>query len=148
MRLYSTTCACAAVALSRKEIAPMAPKKDKPGALDHPAPAKQSPNGSPESRERDALKVPTDLAALLDGPSYVRAVAAQVDLVAASAKLVISTDEKIAKAELDRLRELIFGKGGPPAADETLRIDWTGIPRPDRASPSFTPPLGGDLDHF
>jgi|GEM_PF-5043196 len=96
---------------------------------------------------QEKLKAPTDPAALLDGPSYVRAVASQVDLVAASAKLVISTDEKIAKAELDRLRELIFGKGGPPPTDETLRIDWTGFPRPDREPPSFTQSTGGDLDH-
>ena len=96
---------------------------------------------------QEKLKTPTDPAALLDGPSYVRAVASQVDLVAASAKLVVSSDEKIAKAELDRLRELIFGKGGPPPTDETLRIDWTGFPRPDREPPSFTQSTGGDLDH-
>jgi hypothetical protein len=96
----------------------------------------------------DALKVPTDPAALVDGPAYVRAVASQVDLVAASAKLVVSTDEKIAKAELDRLRELIFGKGGPAPADDTLRIDWTGIPRPEREPPTFTHASGGErADH-
>jgi hypothetical protein len=55
-----------------------------------------------------------------------------VDLVGASARLVVSHDEKICKAELDRLRELIFGKGGPPQFEEPLRIDWTGVPRPER----------------
>jgi hypothetical protein len=59
----------------------------------------------------------------------VRAVAAKVDLVGASAKLVVSNDEKIAKAELDRLRELIFGKGGPPAADETSQMDFSSMYR-------------------
>ena len=82
--------------------------------------------------ELEALKVPTDRAALVDGPAYVRSVAKHVDLVAASARLVVSSDEKVSKAELDRLRELIFGKGGPPAGDEPLRIDWEGVPRPDR----------------
>ena len=92
---------------------------------------------SPESEQKalavsESLKIPTDPEALLDGPAYVRAVAMHVDLVGASARLVVSTDEKVSKAELDRLRELIFGKGGPAQVDEPLRIDWTGIPRPDR----------------
>jgi hypothetical protein len=89
-------------------------------------------DGSASAVDLEKLKVPTDPEALADGPSYVRAVAQHVDLVGASARLVVSTDEKVSKAELDRLRELIFGKGGPPPADETLRIDWTNIPRPER----------------
>src|SRR5205085_3617073 len=87
--------------------------------------------------ERGALEVPTDPAALMDGPSYVKCVARQVDLVAISARLLLSTDEKIAKAELDRLCELTFGKGGPPPTDDVLRIDWTGMPRPDREPKKF-----------
>jgi len=82
--------------------------------------------------EVEKLKVPTDPEALADGPSYVRAVALHVDLVGASARLVVSHDEKVSKAELDRLRELIFGKGGPQQGDEPLRIDWTDVPRPER----------------
>jgi len=81
--------------------------------------------------EVEKLKVPTDPEALADGPSYVRAVALHVDLVGASARLVVSHDEKVSKAELDRLRELIFGKGGPQQGDEPLRIDWTDVPRPE-----------------
>jgi hypothetical protein len=50
-----------------------------------------------------------------DGSAYVDAVAARVDLVAASVRLVSSDDEKIAKGELDRLREMKFGKIGPAA---------------------------------
>jgi hypothetical protein len=84
--------------------------------------------------EVEKLKVPTDPAALLDGTSYVRAVAQHVDLVAASARLVVSLDEKISKAELDRLRELIFGKGGPQFMEdpEAPHVDFTGFPRPIR----------------
>jgi hypothetical protein len=45
-----------------------------------------------------------------DAGAYVSAVAERVDLVAASARLVQSGDEKIAKSELDRLRDMKFGK--------------------------------------
>lgn len=100
---------------------------------DSDSPAQHAAPGEVDPQEK--LKAPTDPAALLDGPSYVRAVASQVDLVAASAKLVVSTDEKIAKAELDRLRELIFGKGGPQPADETLQIDWSAMTRCDSELP-------------
>jgi hypothetical protein len=102
--------------------------------------------GSHANRSNDELKVPTDLAALEDGPSYVRAVATKVDLVGASAKLVVSQDEKIAKAELDRLRELIFGKGGPAAAEESTRMDWTGFPRPMREPSLTSQPSQGERD--
>ena len=84
------------------------------------------------SADLEKLEVPTDPEALADGPAYVRAVALHVDLVGASARLVVSHDEKVSKAELDRLRELIFGKGGPAQVEETLRIDWTDVPRPER----------------
>jgi hypothetical protein len=96
----------------------------------------------PAPQEIEELKRPTDLAALADGPSYVRAVASQVDLVGVSARLVISTDPKIAKAELDRLRELIFGKGGPPQAEETLQIDWSAMTRCDSDVPGSNGPNG------
>lgn len=100
----------------------------------------KSDEASQPNKSNDDLKVATDLAALADGPSYVRAVAAKVDLVGASAKLVVSTDEKIAKAELDRLRELIFGKGGPQSADETAQMDFTSMyrtaPEPVRSNDS------------
>ena len=109
--------ACAAAALPRQEIEKEEMARPKP---DEAAQANKS---------NDELKVPTDLAALEDGPSYVRAVAAKVDLVGASAKLVVSQDEKIAKAELDRLRELIFGKGGPPPFEETVQMDFSSMYR-------------------
>jgi len=51
-----------------------------------------------------------------DGSTYVDTVAARVDLVAASVRLVSSDDEKIAKGELDRLREMKFGKVGSAAS--------------------------------
>jgi hypothetical protein len=111
--------ACADAALTRPEKKPMG--KNKPNE-----PSEQT------CAELAALKVPTDPQALLDGPAYVRSVAQHVDLVGASARLVVSNDEKICKAELDRLRELIFGKGGPAPQDEPLRIDWDGFPRPER----------------
>lgn len=107
---------------------------------------------SPESDEKkiaevEALKVPTDPEALMDGPAYVRAVAQHVDLVGASARLVVSHDEKVCKAELDRLRELIFGKGGPQQSDEPLRINWDGIPRPEREYKNLNGELGENDGH-
>lgn len=50
-----------------------------------------------------------------DGAAYVDAVAVRVNLVAASARLLRSGDDKVAKAELDRLRDMKFGKVGPAA---------------------------------
>lgn len=67
----------------------------------------------------------TDAAALQDSAAYVTAVAARVDLVGASVLLVGSQDEKIAKSELDRLREMIFGKpGAAAAASEPPEVIW------------------------
>ena len=130
--------ACADPALSR-------PKKGKQVA-------KRTRNAASAQNTADVatLKVPTDPGALADGPAYVRSVAQHVDLVAASARLVISTDEKVSKAELDRLRELIFGKGGPPPTEEEFRIDLTGFPRPNRgpanAAAMAATNLGGERD--
>ena len=120
---------------SRKTYAELALARQNKDAMTKTKPPQASEENS--SLNTEALKVPTDPAALLDGGAYVRAVAMHVDLVGASARLVVSTDEKVSKAELDRLRELIFGKGGPPPADEVLRIDWAGIPRPNRERKQF-----------
>jgi hypothetical protein len=78
---------------------------------------KKKKNGDRSTTKlRDAILASrTDFAAMQDGSAYVDAVAARVDLVAASVRLVSSEDEKIAKAELDRLREMKFGKVGPAA---------------------------------
>jgi hypothetical protein len=68
-----------------------------------------------------------------DSQAYANAVAAQVDLVALNSRLLQSGDEKIAKASLDRLLEMKFGKIGTSTAviDEPT-VDLTGIPRPLR----------------
>ena len=73
---------------------------------------------------------PTNSEAMQDAGAYVNAVAERVDLVAASVRLVQSGDEKIAKSELDRLREMKFGKVGPAAAEEPPRLDFSNWPRP------------------
>ena len=124
--------ACADAALSRLDDETLMAK-----------PKSNAPNEK-TSVELDALKVPTDPAALMDGPTYVRAVAQHVDLVGASARLVVSQDEKVCKTELDRLRELIFGKGGPAPVEEPLRIDWTDFPRPDRDRRNNDETTGGE----
>jgi hypothetical protein len=64
--------------------------------------------------------------------AYVNAVAERVDLVAASVRLVQAGDEKIAKAELDRLRDMKFGKVGAAMLEEPMRVDFGDLPRPER----------------
>jgi hypothetical protein len=53
-----------------------------------------------------------------------------VDLVGVSASLVCSEDEKIRKAELDRLRQLIFDSQEAP--EEPPRLDFGDLFKPDR----------------
>jgi len=69
------------------------------------------------------LKVPTDPAALADGPAYVRSVAQHVDLVGASARLVVSTDEKVFQGRTGPVARIDFGKGGPPQVEEGFQFD-------------------------
>lgn len=74
-----------------------------------------------------------DVSLMQDGAAFVHAVAARVNMVKASSLLVASLDPKISKAELDRLREMKFGKvsvAGPGFDDPPqLIID---VPRPER----------------
>ena len=83
---------------------------------------------SKASRSEDAFPGPTEIAALESGSSFVRAVASRVDLVGVSAHLVRSEDEKISKAELDRLRQLLFDD--PAGAEEPPRIDFGDLAKP------------------
>jgi len=78
------------------------------------------------------LPGPTDYEAMQDAGAYVNAVAERVDLVAASVRLVQSGDEKIAKSELDRLRDMKFGKVGAAGIEEVPRVEAGDIPRPVR----------------
>ncbi len=101
-----------------------------------PHPTKRNgaaPRANGESASGTAPAKPTDLAAMQDAATFVDAVAARADLVQVSVKLVGSKDEKIAKSELDRLRDMKFGKvsvaGGPSEEPQQLIID---VPRPDR----------------
>ncbi len=91
---------------------------------------KNQQNGQPKDQKDATLKKfllagPTDFAAMQDGAAYVNSVASRVDLVGASVRLVGSEDEKIAKAELDRLREMKFGKVAAGAnLPENLTVIW------------------------
>jgi hypothetical protein len=82
-------------------------------------------NTSPEPN----IAGPTESEALVDGPSFARAVAARVDLVGVSAKLLCGKDEKIQKAELDRIRQLLFDNQN--AIEEPPRIDFGDLLKPD-----------------
>jgi hypothetical protein len=75
-----------------------------------PHPTGRNAGASDAKLQQVRLPGPTDYEAMQDAGAYVNAVAERVDLVAASVRLVQSTDEKIAKSELDRLRDMKFGK--------------------------------------
>jgi ABC-type phosphate transport system substrate-binding protein len=85
-----------------------------------------------ESLKKFLLAGPTEFAAMQDGAAYVNSIAGRVDLVGASVRLLGSTDEKIAKAELDRLRDMKFGKGPVTVIEEVPRVETGDMPRPLR----------------
>lgn len=98
---------------------------------------KDQRNGKPKDQKDATLKKfllagPTDFAAMQDGAAYVNSVASRVDLVGASVRLVGSEDEKIAKSELDRLRDMRFGKGTVTVIEEVPRVELGDMPRPAR----------------
>jgi ABC-type phosphate transport system substrate-binding protein len=85
-----------------------------------------------KSLRKFLLAGPTEFAAMQDGAAYVNSIAGRVDLVGASVWLLGSTDEKIAKAELDRLRDMKFGKGPMTVIEEVPRVETGDMPRPVR----------------
>ena len=97
-----------------------------------PHPAGNNGQSNQTRTQEVHLPGPTDYEAMQDAGAYVNAVAERVDLVAASARLVQSTDEKIAKSELDRLRDMKFGKVGAAVLEEPVRVDFGDLPRPQR----------------
>jgi len=101
-------------------------KKDKNGKMNKKDKnGKNRKYGQSETLKNFLLAGPTDFAAMQDGAAYVNSVAGRVDLVGASVRLVGSEDEKIAKAELDRLRDMKFGKVGPAAnASDGPTVVW------------------------
>ena len=86
---------------------------------------------SPKGASGTAPAKPTDLAAMQDAVAFVDAVAARKDLVVVSVELLDSKDEKIKKAEIDRLRDMKFGKvsvaAGPGEEPQSIILD---APRP------------------
>ena len=97
-----------------------------------PHPAANNGRSNQTGTQEVHLPGPTDYEAMQDAGAYVNAVAERVDLVAASVRLVQSGDEKIAKSELDRLRDMKFGKVGAAVLDEPVRVDFGDLPRPQR----------------
>lgn len=97
--------------------------------------------GPPRHSEKSAppepsIAGPTESAALEDGGSFARAVAARVDLVGVSARLLCRGDEKIQKAELDRIRQLLFESQN--AIEEPPRIDFGDLLKPLPGTPDST----------
>lgn len=89
-------------------------------------------NQRDESLRKFLLAGPTEFAAMQDGAAYVNSIAGRVDLVGASVRLLGSNDEKIAKAELDRLRDMKFGRGPVTVIEEVPRVETGDMPRPVR----------------
>ena len=59
-----------------------------------------------------------------DGPGFVDAMHAHVDLYLACARLVKSSDEKIAQRMVERLLEMSYGKSPAPASEEPTPITF------------------------
>lgn len=102
------------------------------GGAAEPALTGEKDSSGKVDKDRVHFPGPTDSDAMQDAGAYVKAVAERVDLVAASVRLVESGDQKIAKAELDRLREMKFGKVGPATAEEQAWPELGDLPRPPR----------------
>lgn len=67
----------------------------------------------------------------MDGPGFVDAMHAHVDLFLACARLVKSSDEKIAQRMVERLLEMSYGKSPAATGDEVPQIIFD-APRPIR----------------
>jgi hypothetical protein len=94
-------------------------------AVAPPHPSENNEMATGTNSQEVRLPGPTNYEATQDADAYVNAVAERVDLVAASVRLVQSTDTKIAKAELDRLRDMKFGKAGAAAnASDAPTVIW------------------------
>ena len=106
--------------------------RDTCAAATPPHPAGNNGRSNQTGTQEVHLPGPTDYEAMQDAGAYVNAVAERVDLVAASVRLVQSGDEKIAKSELDRLRDMKFGKVGAAVLEEPVRVDFGDLPRPQR----------------
>jgi len=84
---------------------------------------------------KDPRPIPPGSEALpIDGEAFVDAVHSRVDLVLLEEKLLNSKDEKVVQRELAYLRELRYGKHGPPSDDGPPQI-IVDIPGPERDTP-------------
>jgi hypothetical protein len=68
-----------------------------------------------------------------DGQGFVDAMNRLVNLYNVGKRFLESKDDKIAQRAWERLLEMKYGKGPAPVEEEPLRVDWSGIPRPDRS---------------
>jgi len=66
-----------------------------------------------------------------DGPGFVDAMHAHVDLYLACARLVRSSDEKIAQRMVERLLEMSYGKSPTPQNEDAAPVIFD-VPRPKR----------------
>lgn len=80
--------------------------------------------------ENSMLDIPPGIAPLAaDGQGFVDTMHAHVDLYLACARLVKSSDEKIAQRMVERLLEMSYGKGPSPASEESAPLAF-GLPQP------------------
>jgi hypothetical protein len=66
-----------------------------------------------------------------DAAGFVVIVHSRVDLFGVSERLLNSTDDKIAQRELERLLEMVYGRGGGSRDDAPVII--SDLPGPDRS---------------
>lgn len=118
-RAFPSTAAAhpAAAGMERDEYAEVAPPQA--GGRKKTAGSHESSRaGNEQKAKNEPLDIPPGVQPLAkDGPGFVDAMHAHVDLYLACARLVRSGDEKIAQRMVERLLEMCYGKS-PSAANE------------------------------
>jgi len=107
-----------AAGTERVEYAEVAPSAEGEG---HKPRGKKGKSGQKRgaAAEKSPVDIPPGIAPLpSDGPGFVDAMHAHVDLYLACARLVKSGDEKIAQRMVERLLEMSYGKSPSAAGEE------------------------------
>jgi hypothetical protein len=114
------------------ELAPLREEERKKKPSSSGKHAKSSQAGKSGTEDDSAMvDIPPGIEPLpADGPGFVDAMHAHVDLYLACARLVKSADEKIAQRMVERLLEMSYGKSPAPSGDEAARIIFDAPPHP------------------
>ena len=143
LSVANATAVSAAAGAERHAYADVAPAEgggerlvmEKAHAASQSLTQKDSEKEKESGAAKDPRPIPPGSEALpIDGEAFVDAVHSRVDLVLLEERLLNSKDEKVAQRELAYLRELRYGKHGPPSDDGPPQI-IVDIPGPERDTP-------------